>query len=97
MSGAAGDLFTRSTKRMKYIRHSSRRTARGGVSQVRGMGGRSGSGRCFAFHLGAMHDAARVLIERVAAVHGAAVIPQHEITRTPYVVPRELFTRCVGP
>jgi hypothetical protein len=58
MSGAAVEMFTRSTKRMKYIRHSSRRTARGGVSQVRGMGGRSGSGRCFAFHLGAVHDAA---------------------------------------
>src|SRR5262249_61923303 len=40
-----------------------------------------------ALDLGAVHDAARIRIERVASVHGAAIIPHDEITDTPGVLP----------
>src|SRR5260370_42426942 len=56
-----------------------------------------GGGWCFAFHLRGMDDAARILIEGVPAMHGAAVIPQNEISRLPYVVPRKFLPRGVSP
>src|SRR5260370_41196271 len=56
-----------------------------------------GGGWCFAFHLRGMDDAARILIEGVPAMHGAAVIPQHEISRLPYVGPRKFLPRGVSP
>ena len=40
-----------------------------------------------ALDLGAVHDAARVWIERVASVHGAAIIPHDEIADAPGVLP----------
>src|SRR5450755_1780709 len=46
--------------------------------------------RQFALDLGAMHDAALLGIEGVAAVHGAAVVPQHEVADAPDMLPGEL-------
>ena len=43
-----------------------------------------------ALDLGAMHDAARRRIERIAPMHGTAVIPQHEIADPPGMFPGEL-------
>ena len=47
--------------------------------------------------LGAVHDAPRARIERVAAVHDAAVIPQDEIAGAPLVTPRQRVSRCGLP
>jgi solute carrier family 13 (sodium-dependent dicarboxylate transporter), member 2/3/5 len=43
--------------------------------------------RVLSLDLGAMHDAPRSRIERVAAVHDAAVVPQDEIAGAPAVTP----------
>jgi sodium-dependent dicarboxylate transporter 2/3/5 len=45
--------------------------------------------RALAFDLRAMHDAPRTGVERVAAVHDAAVVPQHQIAGAPLVAPRQ--------
>ena len=37
-----------------------------------------------------MHDAARIRVERIAPVHGAAIIPHDEIADAPDVLPGEL-------
>src|ERR1700730_11301130 len=51
----------------------------------------------FALDLGAMHDAPRTGVERVAPVHGAAIVPQHQIADAPHVLPGELRPRHVAP
>ena len=45
--------------------------------------------RSLSLDLGAMHDAPRAGIERVAAVHDAAVVPQHQVAGAPLVAPRQ--------
>src|SRR5262245_41305768 len=40
-----------------------------------------------ALDLGAVHDAARIRVERIAPVHGAAIIPHDEIADAPDVLP----------
>ena len=45
--------------------------------------------RTLALDLRAVHDAPRSGIERVAAVHDAAVVPQHEVAGAPLVAPRQ--------
>jgi phosphate-selective porin len=47
------------------------------------------AGRTLALDLRAVHDAPRSGIERVAAVHDAAVVPQHEVAGAPLVAPRQ--------
>ena len=44
-----------------------------------------------------MHDPPRARIERVAPVHGAAIVPEHEIADAPLMPPRERFTCRLGP
>src|SRR5579872_550022 len=48
---------------------------------------------CLTLHLRPVHDPAALRIKRVPPVHGAAVVPQHEVADAPHVVPRELVTR----
>ena len=55
------------------------------------------TGRAFALHLRAVHDASARRIERIATVHGAAVVPQHHVADTPRVVPGQLIARRVAP
>src|SRR5262245_17000563 len=50
-----------------------------------------------ALELGAMHDAPRGRIERVAPMHGAAIIPQHEIADSPDVLPGKFSPRHIAP
>src|SRR5215471_9767856 len=50
-----------------------------------------------ALDLGTMHDAPRGWIERVAPVHGAAIIPQHEIADPPDMLPRKFSPRHMAP
>ena len=45
--------------------------------------------RSLSLDLGAVHDAPRTGIERVAAVHDTAVVPQHEVAGAPLVAPGE--------
>ena len=45
--------------------------------------------RTLAFDLGAMHDAPRARIERVAAMHDAPVVPEDEIAGAPLVAPAQ--------
>ena len=40
-----------------------------------------------ALDLSAVHDAARIRVERIASVHGAAIIPHDEIADAPDVLP----------
>jgi hypothetical protein len=40
-----------------------------------------------ALDLGAVHNAARIRVERIASVHGAAIIPHDEIADAPNVLP----------
>jgi hypothetical protein len=40
-----------------------------------------------ALDLGAVHDAARIRVERIASVHSAAIIPADEIADAPGVPP----------
>jgi sodium-dependent dicarboxylate transporter 2/3/5 len=47
--------------------------------------------------LGAVHDSPRSRIERVAAVHDAAVVPQDEIAGAPLVTPGQRIGRCRVP
>src|SRR5262245_65189351 len=52
--------------------------------------GLRGSGRpLVAFDLGAVHDPSGAGIECVAPVHGAAIVPEHEIADAPDVLPGE--------
>jgi sodium-dependent dicarboxylate transporter 2/3/5 len=45
--------------------------------------------RALSLDLGAVHDASGPGIERVAAVHDAAVVPQHQIAGAPVMPPRQ--------
>src|SRR5579859_2116859 len=49
----------------------------------------SGGGPLLALDLRAMHDPAAPRVESVAPMHGAAVVPEHEITHAPLVLPGE--------
>ena len=51
--------------------------------------------RFAALDLGSMHDPAIASIKRVATVHGATIVPQHEVAFTPTMVPTEFFA-CAG-
>ena len=53
--------------------------------------------RALSLDLGAMHDAPGSRIERVAAVHDAAVVPQHEIAGAPLVTPGQRVSGCRLP
>src|SRR5262249_61449556 len=55
-----------------------------GVAMACGSGGPQ-----LAFDLGAMHDPPAAGIECVAPVHGAAIVPQHEIADAPDLLPGE--------
>src|SRR5690349_6825544 len=107
ISGAAVEILTRSTKYRKYIAHSSARTRVGTPSLLIRMDlpNRRRGRRAYLFRPGAqftldlcpMQDAARVGVERIAAMHRRAIIPQHEIAYSPLVPPGELFTGGDGP
>ncbi|HEY3159130.1 MAG TPA: DASS family sodium-coupled anion symporter [Vicinamibacterales bacterium] len=45
--------------------------------------------RALSLDLGAVHDAPGARIERVAAVHDAAVVPEHQVAGAPLVAPRQ--------
>ncbi len=47
--------------------------------------------------LGAVHQAAQAFVERVAAMHDAAVVPHHEVADPPLLVPGEALLRGVRP
>src|SRR5256714_4285139 len=47
--------------------------------------------------LGAGHDASRAGVERIAPMHRAAIVPQHQVADPPCMLPGELGTRHVGP
>jgi sodium-dependent dicarboxylate transporter 2/3/5 len=49
--------------------------------------------RSLSLDLGAVHDAPRPGVKRITAVHDAAVVPQHEVARTPLVAPRQRVGR----
>jgi hypothetical protein len=49
--------------------------------------------RKLSLDLGAVHDAPRSRIERIAPVHDAAVVPQHEIAGAPLVPPGQRLSR----
>src|SRR5215471_18526597 len=51
----------------------------------------------FAFDLGTVHQTARIAIEWIATVHGAAVVPQNEIADLPDIVPGQLVASRAGP
>ena len=50
-----------------------------------------------ALALRAVHDAPRVGIERVAAMHRAAIVPDQDVADFPLVMPRGLRPRGVRP
>ena len=43
----------------------------------------------FALDLGAVHDPARIWIERVASMHSATIVPKDKIANAPDVLPSE--------
>src|SRR5690348_14008880 len=47
----------------------------------------------FAFDLSTMHHSACTRVERIAPVHRAAVVPQHDVADIPHVVPGEVAAR----
>ena len=49
--------------------------------------------RTLSLDLGAVHDTPRPGVKRIAAVHDAAVVPQHEIAGAPVVAPRQRIGR----
>ncbi len=53
--------------------------------------GFSRGGTRFTLDLSPVHNAARAGVERVAPVHGAAIVPQHQVAHLPLVVPGEFF------
>src|SRR5262249_39589231 len=53
--------------------------------------------RALSLDLGAMHDAPGSRLERLAAVHAAAVAPQHEIAGAPLVTPGQRVSGCRLP
>src|SRR4029077_19218655 len=50
-----------------------------------------------ALDLRAMHDAPRLAVERIAAVHGRAVVPHHEIAQLPDMLVDEARLRDMRP
>src|ERR1700704_7217550 len=59
--------------------------------------GREGLRPVAALDLGAMHDAARLAVERIAAVHGRAVVPHHEVAQLPDMLVDEVLLSGVRP
>src|SRR4029077_5140850 len=51
----------------------------------------------FALDLGAVHDAPRIGVERIAPMHGAAIVPQHQIADAPHVLPGKFRPRHIAP
>src|SRR5436190_8761961 len=47
--------------------------------------------------LGAVHQPAQALVEGVAAVHDAAIIPHHQIADPPLLVPGKMLLRGMRP
>src|SRR5215216_3977617 len=47
--------------------------------------------------LRAVHQAAQALVEGIAAVHDAAIVPQHQVACAPLLVPREVLLGGVCP
>ncbi len=47
--------------------------------------------------LRAVHQAAQALVEGVAAMHDAAVVPQHQVAGAPLLVPGEVLLGGMGP
>src|SRR5215475_15801113 len=62
-----------------------------------GRSGREGRGPMAALDLGAMHDAPRLAVERIAPMHGRAVVPHHEVAQRPDMLVDELRLSDVGP
>src|SRR3984957_9392137 len=56
-----------------------------------------GSIRPITLYLGAVHDAARRSVERIAPVHHAAIVPQDQIAGSPLLIPGEFVARRVLP
>ena len=52
---------------------------------------------CFALDLGAVQDPPRGRVKGITPVHGTPVVPEDEVAYTPFVVPREFLTSCIGP
>src|SRR3954447_3987984 len=52
---------------------------------------------CGALDLGPMHDSAAVVVERIAAMHGAAIVPDDEIADLPDVLPGKIRTVDITP
>src|SRR5215470_20347269 len=44
-----------------------------------------------------MHEPSPAFVESIAAVHDAAIVPQHEIADAPFLVPGEALLRGVRP
>ena len=57
----------------------------------------SGGGTEFAFDLRAVHHATGVRIERVASMHGAAIVPKHQVAHAPLVTPGKFLAGSVRP
>src|SRR5258708_10121802 len=57
----------------------------------------SSNGPLLALDLRAMHDPPRVRIERIAPVHGAAIVPENQIADAPDVLPGEFRAIDEGP
>lgn len=47
--------------------------------------------------LRSMHDASRIRIEGIAAVHEASVVPHDKVANLPLVLPREFRLACMRP
>src|SRR5207302_11171937 len=62
-----------------------------------GIAARPSSGRPVLANLRPVHDAARALVERVAPVHGAAIVPDEEIAGAPAMRHREFGARRMRP
>src|SRR3954466_12570037 len=52
---------------------------------------------CGALDLGPMHDPAAVVVERIAAMHGAAIVPDDEIADLPDVLPGKIRAVDIAP
>jgi hypothetical protein len=44
-----------------------------------------------------MHDSTRTGIERVAVMHNAAIVPDHDVAGAPLMAPGELWLRRMAP
>src|SRR5260370_21734658 len=77
---------------MRYIRHRINRTL-SDAPNFRISGSRAQA----AFDLGAMHDAPYGVVEGIAPMHGATIVPHHESADLPDMLPLELRTIDEAP